>query len=298
MTALQGGPTAQPYWRHRRLAVAALGLVALALAVGWLLSRQTDGGPSGSLGEVDGLPVWSVAELIAARDSGQLHGRAAAVAGWFAQAPMHGCAAPRERHGELERYCHKDEEIVSDRPQRLYDPADPGRMIEPVGAFIQPMFVGFSQVPGLGAVDGPQAVVMVGHVGDPLAIRCRPVARAECERAFVVDRVVSLDGRLLGINLWLEPEMLAVPPSLAPEDVERIVVGRVGSGALLVMIKALRARDVVDIDPRPDLDPTGDGTVWYVRIVDRASSAPPFAISTVIILDATGEIRWSDLPPG
>jgi hypothetical protein len=155
--------------------------------------------------EVDGNRVLTVAEALAARDSG-VTGRIA-VGGWFSMAPMHSCPAPFGEDGvfrepnPLEIYCHEGDWILAEKPEAVVDvtivsTGDSTSMTvggrEITGPWLQPVLeIGEGQIfpPGTTEQWRPVPVVLVGHFGDPRAATCLEELRVACADRFVADSV-------------------------------------------------------------------------------------------------------------
>jgi len=151
---------------------------------------------------VDGLPLLTVSEAIAKRDSGELGNQAIAIAGyWSYVSVILSCGPPSGgQAGDLEIYCYDgfwgitelDEPIaVFTRNAPLTKASGPaltpyvGDVTGGQALFNEP-FINGQRFP-------PVPIVVVGHFDDPRAADCRPVARQLCKDRLVLDRIVQFD---------------------------------------------------------------------------------------------------------
>lgn len=155
--------------------------------------------------EVDGNRVLTVAQALAARDSGVTG--PIAIGGWFSMAPSHPCPAPIGPDGvfrepnPLELYCVVGDWALAEKPEPVVDVTTTGtgdstavsvsgRTI--VGPWLQPVLE-IQQIgifpPGTTEQWRPVPVVLVGHFGDPRAVTCLPELRVACAERFVAESV-------------------------------------------------------------------------------------------------------------
>jgi hypothetical protein len=151
---------------------------------------------------VDGLPLLTVSEAIAKRDSGELGNQAVAIRGyWSFVSVILSCGPPSGgQAGDLEIYCNDGFWGITelDEPIAVFSPNAPltkasGPALTPyVGdaagrqtLFDQP-FINGQQFP-------PVPIIVVGHFDDPRAAECRAIARQLCKDRLVLDRIVQFD---------------------------------------------------------------------------------------------------------
>jgi hypothetical protein len=156
------------------------------------------------LTEVDGLPLMTVSEALAAHEAGELpDGRVAMRGYWTNYAVGHSCVPPQETPGELEIYCHDGEYGITERAEPIWvidirtgqvtytaqgphlTPWLPNDLADAEELFALP-FINGQWYP-------PVPIVVVGHFDDPKAKDCRVDYRELCRDRLVVDRIVEFD---------------------------------------------------------------------------------------------------------
>jgi hypothetical protein len=151
---------------------------------------------------VNGLPVMSVTEVLAARAAGGLVNQPVAVGGYWSNGSVrHSCVPPPEPTGELELWCSDGEFGITDLDERILTVDHRGYGTEAVGPHLTPWFPddldGLAELFGLPVINGqqypPVPIVVVGHFNDPRAEDCRPAARQLCRDRLVVDRIAVFD---------------------------------------------------------------------------------------------------------
>jgi hypothetical protein len=203
-----------------RLAIA----IALLLLAG-LAAITFIGAPRPWLSSVDGLPVMTVSQALAAHAARALPGGRAAIQGWWSSGQAdHGCAPPPPEPngeyvlGDLELYCHDGEWGITelDEPMFVVQPNSGLVTYEAKGPHLTPFvpqdLEGGPDLFALPRINGqpyaPVPIVVVGHFDDPRAAQCRESARQLCLDRLVLDRIVSF-----------EPDAVATPgvtPSPTP----------------------------------------------------------------------------------
>lgn len=179
------------------LGLAAILLVGGAAAVSYVSSRRPDIPTT-----VDGLPVLTVSEAIAAHGAGSLPGSRAAIRGWWSNGEVgHSCAPSTEPIGDLELYCHDGEYGITERnePMFVIDMSSGLITYEAQGPHLSPYFdepmAGIADLFGLPIINGqrypPVPIVVVGHFDDPRGAQCRPEKRQACLDRLVLDRIVE-----------------------------------------------------------------------------------------------------------
>lgn len=173
--------------------------------------------PSPPTQPLGNLPVYSVSELLAARDAGQLGTEQVAVQGyWTNRETPHSCAAPLGPTGALELYCVNGEFGITELDEPILTVFPNGTAIAPSGPHLTPYLdentqrditlALFTLPPVYGQPYPPVPIVAVGHFDDPRAADCRPEALQLCRDRFVIDWLVSF-----------EPSAVALPtPTPAP----------------------------------------------------------------------------------
>jgi hypothetical protein len=149
--------------------------------------------------ELDGLPVLTVTQGLAARDSGRAGPHA--IGGWFSMESVpHSCPATLVAVSPLEEFCHPEhwglaelpEPVIEQRVTRNGDTTSTelkvgiasGPWIQPVLEFQEPIFPA-----GVTDTTLPVAVVLIGHFDDHRAADC-PMDQVEaCRRRFVATSV-------------------------------------------------------------------------------------------------------------
>jgi hypothetical protein len=201
--------------RRLRLAV----LVGVALLVLAAVAAITFvGSPRPRLSSVDGLPVMSVSEALAAHTAGRLPGGRAAVSGfWSGGFIGHSCTSPLAQPGELELYCHDGEYGITERNEQMIVVEESGLVTyQAEGPHLTPWIPSDLELANplldLPMIHGqpypPVPIVVVGHFDDPRAAQCQPDKRQLCLDRLVLEQIVSF-----------EPDAVATPgvtPSPTP----------------------------------------------------------------------------------
>lgn len=273
---------------RRRLVL--LALVAVVGAAALMLRAQET--PSA----IDGIPVRSVSEALAQRDSGQADGRILAVRGFYSSGAGHLCNPRTDARSDLERWlgCNSQDSALAERDEPAGATAD-GRLVVPAGPHIRPHLPTYTRWDTGPSHGQTMAVVFLGHFHDRRANLCAPERLADCRDVFFVDRIARAAGRSLGPSIWDERSTLEVDLQLSPGDVESLVREQLGPSAHAHWLAALRAKDIASFDPTTPVDPTGLGTLWYVQAAspDPTPGAIPDRLVTLIFIDSTRELRWS-----
>lgn len=151
---------------------------------------------------VDGLPVMTVSEAVAAHAAGRLADGRAAIRGWWSNGQVgHSCVPSIEPVGELELRCQDGEFGITelDEPIFVIDMSSGLVTYEAQGPHLSPYVAneleGIADLFGLPIVNGqrypPVPILVVGHFDDPRAAQCRAAARQICLDRLVVDRIVE-----------------------------------------------------------------------------------------------------------
>ncbi|MEW6223169.1 MAG: hypothetical protein AB1627_00930 [Chloroflexota bacterium] len=247
--------------------------------------------------EVAGLPVISVADAVELLQSGELDGRAVAVAGYFDQFTP-SCPYPGRYIGPLEGWCRFVAFTDSRAGARLCQPIGANGMScgQPSsGPNLSPWFM--TETSGnawswssTGATGEPTALVLIGHAGDARQWQCTAATQAECASAFVVDRVAWAEGQ----------DLPPAAPETGDQQTGKVITPRMtlaqiaaaaGLGDDLLTGAAFRKGDIANIDPRWNL--AGDDIVWLVRSLGPAAGSDTQGARPVtvwLVDDATGHV--------
>jgi hypothetical protein len=177
---------------------------------------------------VDGLPVMTVGDALAAHEADQLpDGRVAMRGFWTNYAVGHSCVPPSENPGELEIYCHDGEYGITERDEPIWmvDLRSGQVTYTAQGPHLTPWLpddlAGAEELFTLPFINGqwypPVPIVVVGHFDDPRADDCRRDARQLCRDRLVIDRIVEFDPVAVptpGITPGPTPFPSPAPPGL------------------------------------------------------------------------------------
>ncbi|MEO8570241.1 MAG: hypothetical protein ABI553_00950 [Chloroflexota bacterium] len=148
---------------------------------------------------VEGLPVHTVSQLLALRDSGTLGDQPVALRGYWSDLMLlHTCTPYVSKPGELEISCYDGEFGITERNEQIMVfTADHG-IIVAHGPRLTPFMTEDQkrqviQAPVNGQQYPPVPIVVIGHFNDPRAADCQPSARQLCRDRLVVDRIVEFD---------------------------------------------------------------------------------------------------------
>ena len=144
--------------------------------------------------------------------------------------------------------------------------------------------------------DKPAPVVLIGHVHDARASLCSETARAGCEAAFVLDDVVSFDGRSFGPSVGAFTGEHPTTPTMSAETVLRALANDIPAGSTVVSLTAVVMVDESSYWPgltAPGYG-EGDGPVrWYVRLIGY----PPLAFPMPGAHLGSGVLVYSESGP-
>ncbi len=239
--------------------------------------------------EALGLPVHTVADTVALiAAAGGIDGRAIAVAGYWYRGFALPCPYPFPTPPPpIAGYCSN--EFIVDSA----DSIDTGSGSPTPGTpYLAPRAL--VEAAGVDALDSdsstidgnhPRAVVVIGHVGDPRYWMCQGDQRAACKTAFVVDRLVWLDGQTVA-RTQTAPN---VPPVLSVDQVTQEAQIAFGSTAQIINLVSVPAGGAAGVDPRL-VEDFAQGT-WIARaIVNEADAAGTGSMSEVLIDDDTNSV--------
>lgn len=188
---------------NSRVAAAVLGLLSLVAGCGDAIVATPTVVPTPAT--LDGVPLLSVGEVLAARAAGGLRGERVAVYGYWSDGSLpHSCAPPSEPTGELEVYCHDGEWGMTELSEPIVVVDNTGIVTPASGPHLTPFMpvevaggdelfrIAHVRMPGF----APVPITVVGHFDDPKAADCRPQARPLCLDRLVVERIAQLGGDL------------------------------------------------------------------------------------------------------
>ena len=152
---------------------------------------------------VDGLPVQSVGELLAARAAGRAVGGPYVLRGFWSYRPMMVTCGYVPPGGVLEPECGDGTWGITERDEEIFHfDSNTEEGTGAAGPHLTP-YVDRSSADArrlfehLDGANGqpwpPVPIVVVGHFDDPRAAECRPNLRQGCADRFVLDRIVMFD---------------------------------------------------------------------------------------------------------
>lgn len=248
-----------------------------------------------------GLPVRSVDETLDLVRSGSMRESVVAVAGWLTIRPTEGDCPIAGPSVDSIALCPRDT-ILHDSPEpflairggqatRLRSPGVHMHAVSMPGG--QVASLAGRQYRGLGPSLLPVPVVLLGKIGDPRRPECRPSGR-HCGEELSLERLLWIEGE------WHDRQVVRATPR--PDDPElsaRILRRRIdeavpGAGALLSETLLPQGRLAsVDPDAARAVEPSGQGPLWYVRILIRLpgpGGTYPRDVGWAVIDDATGTV--------
>lgn len=265
---------------------------------------------------IDGLAVRTVAEALAARDAGELEGRAVAIRGYYSTTPGHSCPAPRDSPSPLELYCTEGDWALAQLDEavaeitRTVTATSVGMSVQlsvqgrqMAGPWLQPAWLGPAGGDRIGRhfprptdMNRAVPVVLIGHFGDPRATRCAPEKLRTCTQRFVLDRAAWVAGESFGAEVWPGDPSVGNVPVMTPAAVQRLAERTLGPDGLVLSLAAVRGKDLAYWDPTTPIDPAGTDVIWYVWAVDgvgAGEAATADRIGRLVFLDATGDLLWN-----
>jgi hypothetical protein len=184
-----------------RLAVV-VGVALLILAA--VAAITFVGSPRPRLTTVDGFPVMTVSDALAAHAAGRLAGSRVAIEGFWSGSHIdHSCTPSFQPVGELELRCHDGEYGITeqDEPMFVVDFGSGLVTYTAKGPHLTPWIPngldGADALFGLPIINGqqypPVPIVVVGHFDDPQAAQCNPAKRQLCLDRLVLEQIVSFE---------------------------------------------------------------------------------------------------------
>lgn len=281
MAAIRSGarPAAVSRWPRVLAAAAAVAVVLGGLAIAGLGSRGPNPGaatPSGAAGEataapavsgspapsapteVAGLPVISVSDAIAVRDSG-VDGRELAVRGWYQALPLPCPSMDPGPGSPIQPTCANTVSWLMQNEEDL----GPQGSLQPTGPAIHADLSGVTAL----TTPSPADVVVIGHFDDRRAAQCPADAEAACRDEFVVDRICWVDGAELEISARND---LGGPTTSTDHEVATLVM-EVGPESTILSAITIPGGRLPEFEPairtHNEYSLTGESGVWIVRVV-------------------------------
>lgn len=303
------GPRAQEWLTLRRpraaLAGSVLVLGVTAILVASLAIRATPaatpGGTSaiGAPTTVDGLAVQTVSQALAGEPNGG--DGLVAIEGWINPMPIPAGCRPEITAGfPLEKSCTARQLLVTETRQDLTTNALASPYLfagELAGANVDSLLPDMANPAEANFV--PLGAVIVGHFHDVRAAECGADQRADCESAFVVDRLAWLDGKSLGPSVWIEGDSTGaeLKPRLSADAVISALRPSLDPSDEVVSMAAVSLVDITSITGK-GTQATGSGAdiLWFVRIAGPAPRYPAMGWGAgnsgwMVLDDASGKLR-------
>jgi hypothetical protein len=305
-----------------RLVGGGVAVVIAAAIVAGLAFRSTTGPSSQAMPTtVDGLPVQTVSQALAAEKSGAIVGDSlVAVKGWYDPTFPMGC--PAETPGPaLVETCASAKLFVSETAERLVEvegngvsgrqtPSGPYiAALEPAGSYVGSLLP--VSDPSSPASYDPSPVVIIGHFHDVRAAACGAAQKAACDAAFVADRLVWLGGKSFGPNVWIGSDSTgqALKPRLDANGVAAALRSALDPEDAIVSMDAVGLVDLSTMQPGrgvSGITSASDPNIqWYVRVAGPEPRWPEMAFQGessgwFVVEDDTGQLRavggWGFVP--
>ena len=275
-----GAPKPVARLRRRPIAILASSAAVITLLVGvFVLTRPAN--PVASPTTAFGLPILSVEEAIGIQAQ-HSDDREIAVRGWFSVAPA-SCPAPIDLSVNPVRLdCPRTMQWLMDDPEQLVlrsTTSIEGRA--PAGAAIHPLFP-FLDLSLLPTVPTHVAdLVVVGHFDDRRAVMCGVNDQFGCRDAFIVDRLVSVDGQAVPTSTVLDLQRLEpfgrVLPRWSASDVDALVA-MAAPQATIVSRLAIPGQRVFEVEPSLGTGAHGIVDRQLIGVVKALESRPTQAL--------------------
>ena len=169
------------------------------------IAARTDSAPPSSTAwspppvpTVAGRDVYTVSRAIAARDAGDLGGKAIALGGyWSASGAAWSCPAPNHQTADLELYCQDGAFGITERYESILVLIHNGNMTTSrgvTGPHLSP-WVPVELQPRLlsQTTPAPVPILVLGHFRDPQAGQCVAEVRQVCLDRFVIESILVFD---------------------------------------------------------------------------------------------------------
>jgi hypothetical protein len=206
----------------------------------------------------------------------------------------------------LEIYCRRGEIVLTElqeaavivQVEHFGESTSLSQQIRPLtGPHLDPVEVGYVTdvaitPPGIDPWI-PQPIVAVGHFRDHRAADCLPEEVAFCLGVFVIDHLPFVRGEQQGTVRQPIPGL--GPAVQTPDDVEQLVRRELGDDITILSTAAYRGSDVANAEDRAPRVPDRDA-VWLVRLIDLGAGGEAPRLVSVMIDDATLDVRWSSEP--
>lgn len=299
-----------------RLLGGGVAVVIVAVIVAGLALRSTTGPTTGPSSQaepttVDGLPVQTVSQALAAEKSGAIVGDSlVAIKGWYN--PMFPMGCPAETPGPaLVETCASPRLVITENKEQLvvFENGGVSENQTPSGPYLDALepegsYVG-SLLPSGDTMSQdtyrPLPVVIVGHFHDVRAAACGS-DEAACDAAFVVDRLAWLDGKSFGPNVWIGADSTgqALTPRLDANGVAAALRSALDPEDAIVSMDAVGLVDLYTLQPgRGVSGGAGQGNPniqWYVRVAGPQPRWPEMAFQGgssgwFVVEDDSGQLR-------
>jgi len=229
--------------------------------------------PSDRAGTVLGLPIISVADAIAVRDAG-IEDRELAVRGWYTPTTIAIFGCPIILHQVLPVQLGCGDQFVwltQDREAIQRTVGGTTEFVPPKGPAIHPSFDELGgmwptfalRLCGPSCAPHPTSIVAIGHFDDRRASFCDANVRSQCQDRFVVDRVDSVEGRRLDLNV---ADTRGGDRVWTLDDIDRLDPLEPTDGRLSIQVVNGRDKSL-GIEPTLASDPAWSkrSAVWLVR---------------------------------
>ncbi len=297
-------------WRRFVPAMAMLALVALVVALaasmtvigghpthdgamspGTSMSSPTTARPE-ETSVVLGLPITTVADAIAVRDAG-IDDREIAIRGWYTPFyPLRACGRFTDKNplSPLQMGCPDLFLWLMQNPERLSTVTSTGMSWRgPAGPAISPDLDDID-MSWTGRYEPPRLVelVVIGHFDDRRSFACPADEIEACRDRFVVDRVVSADGRPVPTSALDESDGGATSTAA---DVEAKLHEAVPGAEILSMAAVDGATGLERVEPSIGVFAQfqDQRAIWVVGLLDRAGQ-----FGSYLVVDGTDAIYKID----
>ncbi|MBA2718492.1 MAG: hypothetical protein H0U52_04485 [Chloroflexi bacterium] len=288
---------------RRSVAILASSAVVIALLVGvFVLTRPAN--PVASPTTAFGRPILSVEEAIGIQAQPN-DDREIAVRGWFSAAPAAPCPAPIDQSVNPVRLdCPRTMQWLMEDPEQL-------GVRPPTSAAIHPIFPFLDQsLLPTDPIDVVDLVVM-GHFDDRRAVMCGVDDQFGCRDAFIVDRLVSVDGQAVPTSTVLDLQRLEpfgrVLPRWSASDVDALVA-MAAPRATIVSRLAIPGQRIFEVEPSLGTGAhgiVGRQLIWVVNALESGPTQAVVVRTFVLVEDDRGEaheayeaVPWSQSVTG
>ena len=273
--------------RRRPIAILAASAAVVTLLVGvFVLARPAH--PVATATTAFGLPILSVEQAIAIQAQPN-DDREIAVRGWFSAAPAVPCPAPIDQSVNPVRLdCPRTMQWLMEEPEQLVVGPPASAAIHPLFPFLE-----WSLLP-----TDPTRIadlVVVGHFDDRRAVMCGVKDQFGCRDAFIVDRLVSVDGQAVPTSTVLDLKRLEpfgqVLPRWSASDVDALVA-MAAPQATIVSRLAIPGQRVFEVEPSLGTGAHGivdRQLIWVVKALESRPTETLVVRTFVLSEDDRGE---------